>query len=205
MARALKTAGAISAAGILFFAIFFQLAGGKLRAAPQTDAPQSAANAQEIAQPAAADSLLFPTLNAEAITAISVDTPERSFQFYADSSGEVSVNGQQADVEIYLTLVSQISELPVAQTGAFIPDSAQLLLTLTVCEGGAQHRACFYEDDGTGEIARVVAGPADAPEYGQTGGWRVGTLMMTCEGTRIQDERGNERPAKLNPSEHDQP
>ena len=81
----------------------------------------------------------------------------------------------------------------------------QWLLTLTVCTGGKQHIARFYEDDGTGEVARIVAGSADAPEYGKTGGWRVGTLMMTCEGTRIQDERGNERPASLSPSATDRP
>ncbi|MGN1249365.1 MAG: hypothetical protein ACI4XW_04730 [Candidatus Spyradocola sp.] len=140
-----------------------------------------------------------------AITAISVHSPERSFQFYADGRGEVSVNGQQADAEIYLTLVSQISELPVAHTDAFVPDSMQWLLTLTVCAGSEQHTARFYEGEGTGEVARIVAGSEDAPEYGQTGGWRVGTLMMTCEGTRIQDERGNERPASLSTAAPGQP
>ncbi len=81
----------------------------------------------------------------------------------------------------------------------------QWLLTLTVCTGAKQHIARFYEDDGTGEVARIVTGSEDAPEYGQTDGWRVGTLMMTCEGTRIQDERGNERPASLSPLAPDQP
>ena len=193
--------------GAAIFAVLICLAGSGLRAVPEPAAQQSAASVEETAQAAAADDQipLFPTLNAEAITAISIDTPERSFQFYADGSGEVSVNGQMADREIYLTLVSQISELPVVLSGAFMPDSAQLLLTLTVCEDGLQHTACFYEDGGTGEIARVVAGPADAPEYGQTSGWRVGTLMMTCEGTRIQDERGNEHPASFSTEEHDRP
>ena len=63
----------------------------------------------------------------------------------------------------------------------------------------------FYEDGGTGEFARVIAGTEGEPEYGQTCGWRVGTLMMTCEGTRIQDERGNEQPTDISPSAAGQP
>ena len=208
MARALKTAGAIYAVGVAILAFFFCFGDTGARTAPEPAAAgQSAEAAQKTVQAIAADGpvLLFPGLDTDAITAISVHSPERSFQFCADGDGGVSVNGQQADREIYMTLVSQIIELPVDVSAAFSTSGAKLLLTLTVCEGSEQHTARFYEDDGTGEIARIVAGPADAPEYGQTGGWRVGTLMMTCEGTRIQDERGNERPAGLSTSKTDQP
>lgn len=194
--------------GVAVFAVFFCLGDAGARTAPEQAAvQQSAEAAQNTDQALAQDGpvLLFPDLDMNAITAISVHSPERSFQFYADGRGGVSVNGQQADAEIYLTLVSQISELPIDQTDAFIPDSVQWLLTLTVCADGEQHTARFYEGEGTGEIARIVAGSEDAPEYGKTGGWRVGTLMMTCEGTRIQDERGNERPASLSPSATDRP
>lgn len=194
--------------GMAVFAVFFCLSDAGARTAPEQAAvQQSAEAAQNTDQALAQDGpvLLFPDLDMNAITAISVHSPERSFQFYADGRGGVSVNGQQADAEIYLTLVSQISELPVAHTDAFISDSVQWLLTLTVCAGSEQHTARFYEGEGTGEVARIVAGSEDAPEYGQTGGWRVGTLMMTCEGTRIQDERGNERPASLSPSATDRP
>lgn len=208
MARTLKAAGTMLVVGMAVFAVFFCLGDAGARTAPEQAAvQQSAEAAQNTAQALAQDGpvLLFPDLDMNAITAISVRSPERSFQFYADGRGGVSVNGQQADAEIYLTLVSQISELPVAHTDAFIPDSMQWQLTLTVCAGGEQHTARFYEDDGTGEVARIVSGAEDAPEYSQTGGWRVGTLMMTCEGTRIQDERGNERPASLTPSAPDRP
>lgn len=189
-------------------AVFFCLGDAGARTAPEQAAEQQSAEAAQNTEQALAQDgpvLLFPDLDMNAITAISVFSPERSFQFYADGSGKVSVNGQQADAEIYLTLVSQISELPVHQTDAFIPDSVQWLLTLTVCTGGKQHIARFYEDDSAGKVARIVTGSEDAPEYGQTGGWRVGTLMMTCEGTRIQDERGNERPASLSSSAPDPP
>ena len=194
--------------GMAVFAVFFCLGDAGARTAPEQAAvQQSAEAAQNTAQALAQDGpvLLFPGLDMNAITAISVRSPERSFQFYADGRGGVSVNGQQADAEIYLTLVSQISELPVARIDAFIPDSMQWQLTLTVCAGGEQHTARFYEDGGTGEFARVIAGTEGEPEYGQTCGWRVGTLMMTCEGTRIQDERGNEQPTDISPSAAGQP
>ena len=208
MARTLKAAGTMLVVGMAVSAVFFCLGDAGARTAPEQAAvQQSAEAAQNTEQVLAQDGpvLLFPNLDMEAITAISVRSPECSFQFFADGSGEVSVNGRQADAEIYLTLVSQISELPVARTEAFIPDSVQWLLTLTVCAGGKQHIARFYEDDSAGKVARIVTGSEDAPEYGQTGGWRVGTLMMTCEGTRIQDERGNERPASLSSSAPDPP
>ncbi|MGN0777094.1 MAG: hypothetical protein ACI4MM_10510 [Candidatus Ventricola sp.] len=203
MTRILKAAGAFCAMGVMIFALFFRMAGG-LRAETAPDIRQSAESAQETAD-SQVDQPLFPSLSAEGITAIFVGTPDRSFRFDVDVSGEVSVNGQQADGEIYMTLVDQIAELPVVLTGAFVPDSTQLLLTLTICQNDVEHTACFYEDGGSGETARVVTGSADAPEYGQTNGWRIGTLMMTCEGTRIQDERGNEHPASFSTSKHDQP
>lgn len=208
MARTLKAAGTMLVVVMAVSAVFFCLGDAGARTAPEQAAVQQSAEAAQNTEQALAQDgpvLLFPDLDMDTITAISVHSPDRSFQFYADGSGEVSVNGQQADAEIYLTLVDQISELPIHQTDAFIPDGVQWLLTLTVCTGAKQHIARFYEDDGTGEVARIVTGSEDAPEYGQTGGWRVGTLMMTCEGTRIQDERGNERPASLTPSAPDRP
>ena len=95
--------------------------------------------------------------------------------------------------------------LPVDVSAAFSAGSTKLLLTLTVYTGSERHTARFYEDGGTGEFARVIAGTEGEPEYGQTCGWRVGTLMMTCEGTRIQDERGNEQPTDISPSAAGQP
>ena len=204
MTGILKTAGAICAMGVMIFALCFHLAVG-LRAETAPDVRQSAESAQDAADPQEEQLLLFPALNAEGVTAVFVGTPDRCFQFDVDVSGEVSVNGQRADGEIYLTLIDQIAELPVVVTGAFTPDSTQLLLTLTVCQDEEERTACFYEDDGTGKIARIVFGAPDSPKYGRTNGWRVGTLMMTCEGTRIQDERGNESPVSFSPTKHDRP
>lgn len=162
-------------------------------AAPVQAAPVQNAAIQEEKQDTGG-ALLFPDLNAKAITAITVRTPERSFRFAREYDSLVSVNGQQADSEIYMTLVGQIAELPVSPAEQFCASDTKLLLTLIISAGEEQHTASFYEDGGTGATARVIAGTESAPRYGQTDGWRVGTLMMTCEGTRVQDEQGNEQP-----------
>lgn len=138
---------------------------------------------------------LFPDLDHIQLTSLSVITQDRSFQFDLGQQGAVSVNGQQADREAFSTLVEQIAELPVEQHAAFVPDAQDLLLTLIVSSGAKQQTARFYEDGLQGEKTRIVLGTDAAPEYRQTNGWRVGTLMMTCEGTRILDAHGNETPA----------
>lgn len=200
--KMMKTAALVYTLCVMIIALSFFLTRrstppAAVQQAETVQSVQKAAQDSSSGGPIQASFLLFPDLDESAITAISVHTPDRSFQFHADGLGDVSVNGQRADSEIYMTLVSQISELPVDVSTAFNPEGAQLLLTLTVFSGESQHTACFYEDSDTGEIARIVAGSADAPEYRQTSGWRVGTLMITCEGTRIQNERGNETPSDI--------
>lgn len=188
MRKAVKTV--LCAAGALLLALLLYPRPDGETSVP---APVQAEPIAEERQDAGGD-LLFPDLNAKTITAITVHTPERSFQFAIGDSNCVSVNGQQADGEIYMTLVGQIAALPVSSTERFGAGDNKLLLTLTVSDGDGQHTASFYEDGGACETARVIAGPENAPRYVQTDGWRVGTLMMTCEGTRVQDEQGNERP-----------
>ena len=162
-------------------------------------AAQSGPASQSTAQSAALDGTeytLFPGLDEAAITAITIRTPDCHFEFLRKDSQFVSVNGQQADHEIFLTLLEQIAGLPVDHHSAFSPQTDELLLTLIVNTHEKQHTAHFYEGGQNGEFTRIVSGTADAPQYRQTGGWRVGTLMMTCEGTRIQDAHGNEMPFK---------
>lgn len=185
MSRIVKTV--LCAAGALLLACTLYPRGEQAEA----DAPSGTSAPQAEQEDSA---LLFPGLNAKTITAITVLTPDRSFRFAAQDGSRVSVNDRQADREIYMTLVSQIAELPVSPSEDFSAGDAKLLLTLTVSDGDGQHTASFYEDNGSCETARIIAGSKSAPLYAQTDGWRVGTLMMTCEGTRVQDEAGNEQP-----------
>lgn len=142
---------------------------------------------------AAPDFTLFPELDRVRVTALSVITPERSFQFRMDKRGAVSVNGRQADEEAFSTLLEQIAELPVERHTAFTPEAQELLLTLVVSTDTQQKTARFYGGRAE-EKTRIVLDNDGAPEFRQTNGWRVGTLMMTCEGTRVQDIHGNEMP-----------
>lgn len=153
---------------------------------PAAPAPQlSAAPAAQQAAPRKPASILFPQLSG--VTALSVSTPERSFHFHLDHQGDVRVNGGQADQEIFSTLLDQIRELPVEYHGAFSPCAQDLLLTLVVSTDARQHTVRFYSSSDGGKT-RIVLDSGDAPEYRQTNIWRVGTLMMACEGTRILDE-----------------
>ena len=143
------------------------------------------------------DITLFPDLCPSHILFVSVRAPERSFQFRLNDLGTVSVNGTQADSEIFSTLLEQITDLPVDPAKAFPADGTQLLLTLEVHTDQQRHTAYFYGDASSGLAAQIICGTPDAPEYRLTEGWRVGALMMTCEGTRIQDAHGNETPVSL--------
>ena len=143
------------------------------------------------------DIILFPNLCRASIRFLSVNTPERSFQFHLDGHGAVSVNGAQADAEIFFTLLDQIAHLPVTPAAAFPMENAQLLMHLEIHADDRRHTAYFYDSSDTGTVTHIICGTPDTPEYRQTEGWRVGTLVMTCEGTRIQDAHGNETPVSL--------
>lgn len=187
MAKALQIAGAICAACLMIAALSFYFAAPDLsiqqRSAQKTGAALAPAGPMNL-------SVLFPDLNPASITAVSLRTPERSFEFRRDEHNAVTVNGQRADSEIYQTLLTQIAELPVSTLDA-LPSGTGQLLTLVVTTGGQRRTAHFYDDGGAGTEAFILCGTQEAPQYRQTDGWRVGTLMMTCEGTRIEDASGN--------------
>ena len=185
-----KTALLAAAAALLALTVCLPFMRGK----PLSAQPSSMQNAARTQSPDGMDTTLFPSLDEAAITAISVSTPERSFHFLREGANAVSVNGQQADAEIFSTLLEQIADLPVNSFTAFSPCSSRLQLTLVVSTAQAQHTAHFYAGGASGETTHIISGSCEAPAYSQTNGWRVGTLMMTCEGTRIQDAHGNETP-----------
>lgn len=155
-------------------------------AAPSADTAPSGGSHAQTALPSAAssgESLLFPGLNADAVTAISISAQERSFDFLCRDAGRVSVNGHSADSEIFRTLVAQIAEIPVTPASP-APDSSAPLLHLTITAGGAQYHASFFGQDGS-PVALVRSGSHGS--WHRTEGWRIGTLMLACEGARIED------------------
>ena len=64
---------------------------------------------------------------------------------------------------------------------------------MTVSTDTQDFSARFYQDSEDGKYAYVVAG-ADKERRLKTDAWRVGTLLLTCEGTRIFDASGQETP-----------
>ncbi len=157
---------------------------------PQTAEPDGSVSAVEA--PAACDTL-FPSLDVQSVEALSVVTPERTFQFAADGDC-VSVNGQLADEEAFATLVEEITALPVFDSDAFSPEGTPLM-TLTIDCGDCLLSAAFYEQQESDAYANVVFGEDGEWLYRETNAWQVGKLMLICDGTRIQDASGNETPA----------
>ena len=136
---------------------------------------------------------LFSGVTEEAVTALHVHSEDREFEFLC-GGGSVSVNGQMADYEVFSTLMEQILTLPVMACDPFFPED-DAVLTLILTANGADRTASFYPTESQ-EKARVISTAQQGTLYGEVKSWRIGTLLMACDGTRIQDESGNETPAQ---------
>lgn len=146
-------------------------------------APLKAPNAQA----------LFPDMEDACISSVTVSTPERQFEFHCWDDRGISVNGQKADGEIFLTLLDQVKDSTFTPRDAFTPQDSPLL-TLSINTEGESYSAAFYADASSSISANIITGPTDTPQYLTTEAWRVGTLLLLCEGTRIQDAMGQETP-----------
>ena len=138
---------------------------------------------------------LFPELDPSVVTTVSITTPQSAFDMRR-SSKSVSINGQQGDEDVFSTMLTHIADMDFVSTHPFTAPEAPIL-TLVIHQHGEEFTAAFYADNENGEHARIIAGREPAPVYGVIDGWRVGTLMLACEGTRIQDAYGKETPAEL--------
>ena len=135
--------------------------------------------------------LLFPELTDSDISEIHIRAGDDcAFDF--SLRGELSVNGQKADGEVFSTLLDQLTADCFVPCEDFEP-RGEPLLTVTVSTDTQDFSARFYQDSEDGKYAYVVAG-ADKERCLKTDAWRVGTLLLTCEGTRIFDASGQETP-----------
>lgn len=179
---------------VLFALFAFAAALVFLSALPASGTPAQPAIKDAAQAPSAQEGqALFPGLVPACVTSVCISTPQTAFDLRRESHGRVSVNGQQADSGVFLTLLEQLDAMAYTPASAFSPSGAPLL-TLRVYTQGKEHAAAFYADEGTGEFARVIYMPDTEPAFGRIEGWRIGTLMLACEGTRIQDEHGRETP-----------
>lgn len=159
------------------------------------DAAPTAAPTGEEQTSAPGDTLaLFPDIDQSSVTSVTISAEDTSYEFLRDEPDEVSVNGQKADSEAFDTLLCQIVTLPVSVTKTF-SISERPLLTVTIVCGETTHSAGFYRGSSE-DTTWILCGTQEAPLYRKASAWRVGTMLLTCEGTRIQDESGNETPAQ---------
>ncbi len=157
----------------------------------QTVSASVGSNSPAADDASAAGQPLFPELSDTDITGIRIRAND-DCEFDFSVRGELSVNGQKADEEVFSTLVDQLTADSFTLCDDFEPQN-DALLTVTVYTDTQDFSASFYQDQGDGKYAYVVAG-ADNERFLKTDAWRVGTLLLTCEGTRIFDASGQETP-----------
>ncbi|MDO5377193.1 MAG: hypothetical protein Q4G52_02555 [Clostridia bacterium] len=187
---------ALCALSVGLFAVYRQTSMPELpSAAASFDAAPTSAPSDAIEVSEHRDHLeLFPEIDESSVTSVTVNAEDTAYEFLRDAPGDVSVNGQKADSEAFDTLLCQIVTLPVSAIEAFsISERPQL--TVYIVSGGVTHSASFYRSSSE-DTTWILCGTQEAPLYRKTSAWRVGTLLLTCEGTRIQDESGNETPAE---------
>ena len=160
-----------------------------------TGAPVSAGTQPDAQDAQAVFQPLFPGLESASIQAVSINTPESEYYFQCEGEESVSVNNHMADDEVFDTLIEQILAFSFEQREPFSPQESPVL-TIAVFTEKTQYNASFYPDGDTGKNTNIICGLESSPQYLTTEAWRVGTLLLTCEGTRILDESGKETPAE---------
>ncbi len=190
----MKRIGIILAA--LSAAVFLPLCFARTQ--PKAASPDAAADpvVASSVQTEEGQSPLFPDFNASLVTQVMLAAPHAEFDLHRGGNHAVSVNGQRGDADVFMTLLEHIAAIAYTPTPPFVPQEAPLLV-LTIREGTAHESVItFYGDNNQGEYARLIASGSGEAQYGMTDGWRIGTLMLACEGMRIQDKNGKEMPVQ---------
>ena len=185
----IKRCYALLAASMLIGAALLHCAPDIPHAAPHTAATASA----QVGQTVPSEHILFPDLLAGDVTRVSLVTPQVSYDLRREDSRLISINGRHADREAFSTLLDQIAGMRYTAAAPFSSRETPLL-TLMFRQNNKEYSAEFYSDNSEGEYARIISSRDGTIVYGLMDGWRVGTLMLACEGMRIQDESGNETP-----------
>lgn len=135
---------------------------------------------------------LFPGLRRSDIVSVSFSSSESQFSFDCQTANAVSVNGQKADIGVFSTLLSQILG-QFYDPAEFSIQQETPLLSLRVTTPTGAYSATFYS--GNERTARILTSTPNGEQTLTTDAWRIGTMLLTCEGTRIQDKDGRETPA----------
>ena len=167
---------------------------GAKEQSPSVSQTVSSSDSQETGSEQDAQAL-FPELSNDEITGIRITAADDcEFTFSVSKDNGLSVNGQKADSAVFSTLVDQILSPSFMPVDAFEP-ADEPVVTMTVCTERRDFIARFYTDQDVGKYAYVITGE-ESSRCLKTDAWRVGTLLLTCEGTRIFDASGQETPAE---------
>ena len=93
-----------------------------------------------------------------------------------------------AHEEVFSTLIRQIESAEDGQSAAFQPQDDPLL-TVSLSGTDGTHTLQFYADaQDRSRVYVLCSGKADAST---TEAWRVGTILLACEGTQIPEEESH--------------
>ena len=123
---------------------------------------------------------------AETVTSLSVTASGRCF-VYSRSAAGIRVNGGEADEEVFMTLLRQIGSA-LQDEGAEGEPSGEPLLTVQVCAGDEKQTVSFYTDEADRRRVFVLSSGDEGSVSGTTEAWRVGTILLACEGTQLPGE-----------------
>ena len=124
---------------------------------------------------------------ARRVQQLTVSAGNRSFLYVRTSAG-LQVNGMKADEEVFSTLIRQIESAEGGQSAAFQPQDDPLL-TVSLSGTDGTHTLQFYADaQDRSRVYVLCSGKADAST---TEAWRVGTILLACEGTQIPEEESH--------------
>ena len=112
-------------------------------------------------------------------TSLCVTAEGRSFR-YAKSGSLLTVNGAAADEEAVDTLLRHLSSALSGDTAAFTPEEAPIM-TVDFTAGDESGEISFYPDEADRSRVYVVSAKDGASV---TEAWRVGTILLACEGSR---------------------
>ncbi len=121
-------------------------------------------------------------------TSLCVTAAGRSFR-YARSGAALTVNGAAADGEVVDTLLRHLSAALSGEEAAFTPEK-EPIMTVTFEMGGDAGQIAFYTDDDNRAQVYVISAGNGASV---TEAWRVGTILLACEGSRAAEEPEEDR------------
>ncbi len=143
------------------------------------------AGAQENGRTDAGEVGLFEGITLSGITRLCVRTSGRTYTFVCTGGQAVCLDGGKADEEIFATLLEEIREQEYEKTPAFTPQTRPVAV-VELQEGAATYEASFYSE-GDRECSEVIVQGNGKLRYLQTESWRIGTMLLTCEGAWSTD------------------